>query len=125
MTGYLVGFLIRGELHGLGLLSVNKPFLAACAGVHVAPLDSTDCTQGFQKIDWRIFIMTFEEFQDKVKWYAKKAGFCGSIRFEHDVDRKQYSATIPSEELRLTCRESGLGMTAHFHNRTLPVPQGI
>lgn len=40
MTGYLVGFLIRGELHGLGLLSVNKPFLAACASVHVAPLVS-------------------------------------------------------------------------------------
>jgi len=40
MTGYPAGFLNRGELHGLGLLSVNKPFLAACASVHVAPLVS-------------------------------------------------------------------------------------
>lgn len=69
--------------------------------------------------------MTFEEFQRKVNGYTKKAGISCVVHFEHDVDRKQYSATIPSEELRLTCRESGLGMTAHFHNRTLPVPQGI
>lgn len=37
MTGYPAGFLNRGELHGLGLLSVNKPFMLPvhkppCAG---------------------------------------------------------------------------------------------
>lgn len=50
MTGYLVGFLIRGELHGLGLLSVNKPFLAACASVHVAPLVSQIARRIFKKL---------------------------------------------------------------------------
>lgn len=123
MTGYLVGFLIRGELHGLGLLSVNKPFLAACASVHVAPLVSQIAR--VLKINGRIFIMTFEEFKRKILAYIEKAGISNTVFFDHDADNKLYSAKIPGEELRITCRESGLGMTVHFHQRTLPVPQGI
>lgn len=123
MTGYLAGFLIRGELHGLGLLSVNKPFLAACASVHVAPLVSQIAR--VLKNDGRIFTMTYEEFKRKIIAYIEKAGISKTVFFDHDTESKLYSAKIPGEELRITCRESGLGMTVHFHQRTLPVPQGI
>ena len=69
--------------------------------------------------------MTFEEFKRKVLGYIEKAGISKTVFFDHDADSKLYSAQIPGEELRITCRESGLGMTVHFHQRTLPVPQGI
>ena len=69
--------------------------------------------------------MTFEEFKRKVLGYIEKAGISKTVFFDHDSERKQYSARIPGEELRITCRESGLGMTVHFHDRMLPVPQGI
>jgi len=124
MTGYPAGFLNRGELHGLGLLSVNKPFLAACASVHVAPLVSQIARNVF-KFNGRIFIMTYEEFKRKIIAYIEKAGISKTVFFDHDTENKLYSAKVPGEELRITCRESGLGMTVHFHQRTLPVPQGI
>ena len=124
MTGYPAGFLNRGELHGLGLLSVNKPFLAACASVHVAPLVSQIARKVF-KFNGRIFIMTYEEFKRKIIAYIEKAGISKTVFFDHDTENKLYSAKVPGEELRITCRESGLGMTVHFHQRTLPVPQGI
>lgn len=69
--------------------------------------------------------MTYDEFKNKILSYIEKAGISKTVFFDHDADSKLYSAQIPGEELRITCRESGLGMTVHFHNRTLPVPQGI
>lgn len=69
--------------------------------------------------------MSFEEFKRKVLGYIEKAGISETPLFDHDKDNKLYTARIPGEELRITCRESGLGMTVHFHDRMLPVPQGI
>jgi len=69
--------------------------------------------------------MTYEEFKRKIIAYIEKAGISKTVFFDHDTENKLYSAKVPGEELRITCRESGLGMTVHFHQRTLPVPQGI
>ena len=65
--------------------------------------------------------MAFEKFKQNIIAYMKKAGVSGSVEFNHDTDKGLYSAWIPGEEILITCRESGLGMSARFHNHVYPI----
>lgn len=66
--------------------------------------------------------MLYESFKRKVLGYMEKAGISKTVFFDHDTDKRQYTAWVPGEELRFTCSESGLNMAVKFRRHTYPIP---
>ena len=65
--------------------------------------------------------MAFEKFKQRINSYVSSAGISDSVEFDHDKEKGLFSAWIPGEEILITCRESGLGMTAKFHSHVYQI----
>jgi len=66
--------------------------------------------------------MSYEDFMAMILGYMGEAGVNSRVVFNRDTDKKIYTAEIPDEEIQISCRESGLGLSVKFHQRVLPVP---
>ena len=66
--------------------------------------------------------MSYENFMELILGYMGEAGVNSRVVFNHDPEKKIYTAEIPDEEMLISCRESGLGLSVKFHKRVFPVP---
>ena len=66
--------------------------------------------------------MAFEKFKSKILAYVRQAGISDAVEFNHDSEKKLYTAWIPGEEILISCGESGMGMSARFHSHVYPIP---
>ena len=66
--------------------------------------------------------MSYESFMELILGYIGEAGINSRVIFNRDTDAKLYTAEIPDEEVFISCKESGRGLSVKFHKRVLPVP---
>lgn len=65
--------------------------------------------------------MAFEKFKQDILGYLDKDGISKTVTFEHDREKKLFSAWIPGEEILITRNETGLGMSVRFRSHLYQV----